>query len=338
MHAHTVDYLQDDQEQPRRALVNRGFWLNDLPRLIPLCRLAGHRPIIDGHGPEAPGLHAVRWVACDRCGIRPETQGSLDPDQWSVGDRYTGPNDNALDNQHRTRTPGPWPAKPTGTVGGQLVVGRTFGGGASISFKVGNAGSEHVLAAHVRLHPLGALYLHTERHGTWLQRRFNPSGYESRIIELNIGDGRLRWKLWAKRDHWSRDVPRWQQSEIVIDPRELLLGPVRNDFTKVGEPTTATVRTPEGDEHEVTLQLERVATGRRRGRKALSWSVDWECRPGIPVRNHSWKGDEIFGSSVTVTAASVERGTWEQEAAARIVMSVAKMRSRYGWRPDTDAA
>jgi len=90
-HRFTVDYRKRDGERPG-TLLNRGYFLTGLPRLILLCRLLGHRPVVDGTTGyrDRPGH---RWVCCDRCGVRPDPQGQLDPDRWNIGDRYTGPFD-----------------------------------------------------------------------------------------------------------------------------------------------------------------------------------------------------------------------------------------------------
>lgn len=351
---HSIDHEKQDGHKAG-TIANRSFWLDGLPRLILLCRTFGHRPVVDGYGPDSSSDRAARWVACRHCGIRPNPQGDLDPANWSVGDRYTGPFNDAppparskcfpmaiedASKGARAYTPpaipGLWPTRPTGGFGGQLVLGKSLSG-ASVGVKVGNPGSENVLAAHLRISPLVALYLHADDHGRWIQRRLNPRGYDSRVIELDIGMGRLSWKLWAKRDEWSKGTPRWQDGSTVINLLDRFLGPVRHAFEKIGSPTTGTVRMPEGDTHEVTLQLEKVRTGRKRGRKVESWSVDWRSGPGIPFRNHSWKGDEVFASSVTVTDAAMDRGMWPEEACAQIAAAISRDRSRYGWRaPDFD--
>lgn len=348
MRRHVVDYLQDRAESGSRTLLNRGFWLHDVPRLMPLCRLLGHRPIVDGtetrHG--CPGS---RWVCCDRCGLRPCPQGSLDPDTHQIGDVYNGPFSGSLPVKPKQRReaqyalkgrhypPGPWPSRPASTLGGQLVLGPSSFGGVGIGVKVGNPGSEHVLSADLRLHPLGALYVHTEQHGKWLQRRLNPSGYDSRVIEIAVDDGRLRWRLWAKRDEWSSDTPRWQDGSVVVSPRELLFGPVRHNYTDVGDPVTVTVRMPHGDDHDVSVQLQRHTTGRTRSRKTQSWSADWRSETGIPFRHDSWKGDNVHASGVEVTDEAVEQGTWPVEAAAAIAAQVTRDRVRYNYRPHAAA-
>ncbi|WP_433355586.1 hypothetical protein ACQP25_17130 [Microtetraspora malaysiensis] len=344
---HTTNYAREDGHKPG-VLVHRAFTVHDLPRLMLWCRLRGHRPVVDGYGPHRAGLHAARWVACDRCGVRREPQGDLDPEKYQVGEPYTGPWvpptrviaahywKELLDlnkppvHQDDKGKPGPWPDKPVGMVGTELVVGRTFGV-FSAEVKVGNAGSEHVLAAHLRIWPLGAIYLHTEQFGTWLQRRLNPTGYESRVISLDLDDWRLRWRLWAKRDSWTRGTPRWQDGSLSLDLVERIFGPKRYSYEQVGKEETGVVVMHEGDEHEVRLLLQRERLGRPRlrWRDRLSWSVQWTCRPGIP-----YSGDRAIDSwSVEVAGVAVRDGTWRVAALAAIRSKMSEMRAQHGYRP-----
>lgn len=330
MHRFSVDYRERDGER-RGPLLNRGYFMNGLPRFIPLCRLLGHRPVVDGteghqgiDGHQSPGH---RWVCCDRCGVRPDPQGQLNPVVAEIGDRYIGPFDNQLDTTAQARTPGPWPDKPTGEIGAQLIIGKSFPGWDA-ELKIGNAASEHTLAAHLRLYPFGALYLHTERFGTWFQRRLNPTGYQSRVISLGIQHGGIDWKLWAKRDEWSKSDPWWMRGTFKLDPRDRLFGRFRYAYEDIGDPVTATVRMPHGDDHEVRLRLQRRMAGRNR-RRFDAWTVDWSTRPGIPTKPH---GGEVLGSAVDVSARSVEEGTWPVEAAAGIASQMTAARTRYGYR------
>ncbi len=326
MHRLTVDYRKDESER-RGTLLNKGYFLNDLPRLILLCRLFGHRPVVDGTTGfrDRPGH---RWVCCDRCGVRPDPQGQLNPAVSEIGDQYVGPFDNQLDLGAQARTPGPWPKQPTGELGAQVIIGKSFPGWDA-ELKIGNAGSEHTLAAHLRLHPFGAIYLHTERFGTWLQRRLNPVGYQSRVISIGIQYGGIDWKLWAKRDESSRDDPWWMRGTIKLDPRDKLFGRRRYEYENVGDPVTVTVRMPHGDDHSVKLQLQRVTDGRNR-RRFHSWTADWSTRPGIPTKQHD-RGLTL-GSAVDVSAESVTEGAWPAEAAAGIAAQMTKDRTRYGYR------
>jgi hypothetical protein len=343
MHRFSVDYRERDGER-RGTLLNRGYFLNGLPRLIPVCRLFGHRPVVDGYDSKHSNDRA-RWVCCDRCGIRPDPQGQLDPERWNLGDRYTGPLDGVrppyptkAEIECRAKqglplyapepTPGPWPKQPTGEIGAQIIIGKSFPGWDA-ELKIGNAGSEHTLAAHLRLYPFGAIYLHTERFGTWLQRRLNPVGYQSRIISIGIQHGGIHWKLWAKRDESSRDDPWWMRGTIKLDPRDRLFGRSHYEYENVGDPVTVTVRMPHGDDHEVKLQLQRVTDGRNR-RRFHSWTVDWSTRPGIPTKQH---GGHVLGSAVDVSAQSVTEGAWPAEAAAGVAAQMTKDRTRYGYRP-----
>ncbi|MFE3202236.1 hypothetical protein [Embleya sp. NPDC059237] len=330
MHWYTVDYRKRDGAKPGTPF-NRGFRLR-LPRAMPECRIRGHKAVVDGTTGVRNDDPGSRWVCCDRCGTRPDPQGRLDPARWNIGDPYTGDHApepypaRAMGRQDWPQwIPGPWPADPTGVLGGQLVVGKTFGG-AGISLEVGCAGSEHVLSGHVRLNPLGALYLTTEGHGTRLQRRLNPTGYNTKVVSVGIGDGRLRWRFGVDADAWSKTTPRRRDGSTVIDPRDRFLGPVRSKITKAGEPVTATVRMPHGDDHEVTLQLEHVATGRRRGKPKLTWSVDWTSENGIPTKPHG-RG-RIFGSGIELPAGSAVPATWPQRAAAAIAVQLTTWRER----------
>lgn len=344
MRFHTVDYRKDRPHDP--SLVHRGAWLFGVPRVVLLCRLFGHRPIVDGTKDDALSTR-YRWVACDRCGIRPEPQGSPDPAQWTIGQRYTGEyltrtippqaRKQLAERGHTARLnlPGPWPAHPTSTIGGELVIGRqaTFGAG----LKLGNVGSEQVLAADFGLPGLFHLYLHTEHHGQFLQRRLNPTSYQSRVIDITAHHGRLWWELWARRDEQAKTDPWWMHGSLRIDPRTILLGEIRHTYTDVGDRIEATVRMPEGDDHTVTLQLQKRTTGRKHGRKTTHWTVDWDAPAGIPFRNDSWKGDNIYGSGVDITHVAVDNGRWVAEACAQIAAQCTSDRSRYHYLPaDTE--
>lgn len=354
MHWHTVNYLAQRETPQRGTLMDRGFWLSGIRRPLLTCRTFGHKPVVDGTGPyKGDGrLSASRWVCCDRCGVRPQPQGGLDPTEWNVGDRYTGAFDGVSpdwDEMLREKmaggqvrptltAPGPWPDKPTWKFGGQAIVGKTLSG-FSAEVKVGNCGSEQDLAAHVSISPLGALYVHTEDLGKWLQRRLNPTGYESRVIGFSAHDGTLYWKLWAPRDSHSVKDPRWQQGSIGYDLRDRLLGRKRYWHTNEGDPVTTTVRLPHGDDHQVTLQLQRREHGREKlTRRELAWSVDWDTqdRGGIPTKPNG-RG-RVSGAGIEVSDASVRKGTWPLEAAAAIARSVTAWRTREGMGVQTAEA
>lgn len=366
MYAFTVDYLRRDRpEGPRLRgqLLHRGFFITGLPRLRPLCRLLGHKPVVDGTDSDLPhpdGQHN-RWVVCDRCGVRPHPQGHLDPGVFDIGERYEcefGPPPpppgrltveafaQLKEQAQRFHPPGPWPehlpAGPegrelgTGGLGAQLSIGypgsRTWGW----ELKVGNAGSEHTIAASFRAGPLGSIYLNTEAFGTWLQRRLNPTGYVSKLIGLEVNHGDLHWKLWAPRDrHYGGKVPRWRDGRLNLDLVERVWGRKRYRYDKVPDSLSLVkVRCADGDDHLVTLTLEREYHGRHRWplhQRFTRWMVSWECQDGIPTKTGG-RG-RYHGASVPVSAAAVRAGTWTTEAASAIAAQVATWRTRERYNP-----
>ncbi|MFI6909676.1 hypothetical protein ACIBKY_51035 [Nonomuraea sp. NPDC050394] len=331
--------------------VHRRFWLHDVPRLMLWCRLRGHRPVVDGHGPIAKGLHAARWVVCDRCGVRPDPQGNLDPEQWDIGQPYDGPwtpltRDLAASawtellgltqrpvHRDDARKPGRWPDKPTGTLGAELVLGKTFGV-FSAEVTIGCAGDEHPISCHLRLWPFGALYLHTEAFGAWLQRRLIPDGYYSRVINISVDEWTIRWQWWAREDEWAREDPWWMHGRISLDLVEKLFGPKRYSYETVNGPTLGLVHMPDGDSHQVQLVLQRRRYGRpRRKRAAWSWVVKWTANsPGIETRPGK---SGILSSAVEVPADTVQTGAWATLACGLIAHKLTADRIRNGYRPAT---
>ncbi|MEV6165778.1 hypothetical protein AB0L71_28465 [Streptomyces sp. NPDC052052] len=338
MHRFTVDYSKDQPQA--RALLNRGYFLYDLPRLIALCRLRGHRPIVDGYDSEYRTRDRARWVICDRCGIRPQPQGTLDPDEWTLGQRYTGHFTKTRPRGVKTTTqledatsvplpapePGPWPERPTSAIGAQLIIGRGLGG-LSIQFKVGNPASEQGFAAHISLGPLGALYVHTEDHGRWIQRRLNHKKWESRETGLRLDNGRFSWRVWAPRDTSSIHDPWWMRGDLHVDPRHYLYGPHGGNRTERSDKTTAVVYLPDDTQHDVTLTLERWVRGRARGKKTVTWEADWSCSEGIPVRFDR----SVYGASIEISEEAATSEHWAQEACAAIAAQCIADRIRYGY-------
>lgn len=345
MHARSINRNRGDDQQPG-LLVSRTFWVSGVPRLIPLCRLLGHKPVVDGTqgiGTSAPS----RWVACDRCGVRADPQGHLDPEQWIIGQSYTGPFNTApplspivrkqLDRRGITPAhagqPGPIPDRPTGTVGGEVHIGKSKWRTVGIDFKVGNCGSEQVLATSLRLGALGSLYLHTEDHGRWLQRRLNPTGYDSRETGLSYYQGRLSWQVWARRDEHRATDPKWMRGSIGTDPRDHLFGPLRNRKVDQTDDVPAVVRMPEGDTYEVTVRLERWESRRTRSRRPgrIYWLAQWDCKDGIPIRNDSWKGDETFSCSWGIQGVTPDNPRWPLILAAKAAEQCSRDRARYNY-------
>lgn len=356
MYAFTVNYLARDGGRRRTGhLLHRGLFLHGVPWTLLRCRLLGHIPTVDGTN----GLSTVdpghRWVCCNRCGLRGNPQGSLDPAVHAIGDRYLGvwradpppdPNTStgfaALKDLGRGFYP-PGPIghggkgdEPAGELGLEVCVGNTYGG-VGWEWKIGNAGSEHVLAAGLYL-GFASLHAHTGGSiGRATQRRLNPTGYDSRITGVRIDRGTLMWRLWSKRDSSysprpDREEPRWRHWEWQPRPLDRLFGRSLYRYTDVGDRVPRMVRLPEGD-YLVNLQLQRCVHGRDRwSRRTVSWSVDWTAAgPGLPTRGPG-RG-RIFGSGVKVPDRSVPAGTWPAEAVAAIAARITKDRTGEGWDP-----
>lgn len=333
-YAFTVDYNREREPGGGRPLLHRGLFWHNLPRLMPVCRLVGHRPVIDGTDPTYRGSSPSRWVVCDRCGVRTDPQGSLDPSCWNLGDPYTGPHP---DDPPAFHEPGRFPARPAGHIGAEVVLGRSVTGTVGAEFKVGNGGSEHTLAANVRLGWLGSVYVHTERFGTGVQRRLNPVGYDSRVIGVQVGRWcGLEWRLWSRRDNNDNvREPWWMHGQINPRLTDRLLGRKVYAYADVpGAVCARVVKMPEAD-YLVELKLRREVHGRAKGRKKYGWSVDWKVLGrDIPYRDdHPWKGNGIYSSGVKVTTPAVHAGTWPAVAVAAVAVQITGMRTRHCYDP-----
>ncbi len=361
-----VNYRRRDKDDGRAANpVHVAAFVREVPRVAVWCRLFGHRSVVDGTKTITPGH---RWVVCDRCGERPEPQGSLDPTVWNIGDRYTGEfatamgvdgnarkaalaalnSDVAADRGRaaevlRTRPvydgrgaylPGRYPRQLRGELGFEFVVRRSNQwSGVGWEAKVGNGGSEHTLALNLYI-PFVSLYLHTGGFGAWMVRRFNPTDLESKMVGLRLVGGRLEWQLWAPRDNLKgRQIVRWRKGELSMRWRDKLLGPRRYTYTDVpGGEVTRVLRLPEGD-YLLGLKLQTVTFGRRRGRRRqLPPMVEWSALgPGVPTKG-PLRG-RTYGSAVEVPELAMRAGTWPAEAIAAITVQVTQTRTGYGWEP-----
>jgi len=340
VYLHSVNRAKDRPD--RRVLLHRSFYLNETPRLSLRCRLRGHRPVVDGHDSLYGNRDRPRWVVCDRCGVRPEPQGHLDPDLWDVGQPYTGPFNPgqpmspavrkqlvARGFDEGIRLPGAWPTAPTGGLATELVIGRSHATG--INLTVGCAGAESPLSGHIGLGPLGALYLHTERHGARVQRRFNAVGYDSRTISLDFHNGRVWWRVWARENESRSTDPWWMDGNLAIHPAHYLLG-ARTSEAVHEKRATGTVYLPDGTTHDVQLRLEQRRYGRPRGRKTTTWLLDWDCPTGIPTRNDSWKGDDTYGGAFSVPAETAAEEGWADAVCVLIAESCMRAREHYGYQ------
>lgn len=213
-HAFTVDY-RERHNPGHRGWIDRGWWVHGTPRLIPACRIRGHRPVVDGV--DFREGYRSRWVCCDRCGMRVDSP--YIPQDVPVGYQYSG---FVAISESAER----------GVIGGHVKIGACHPG-ISAQLKVGHRASEHTLAAHLHLDRLLWLSLHTEGHGLGLVRKLNPAGYDSRILEVGVRRGRIVWELWAKRDHWSAADPWWMHGSVYVLPRRWRVRQWRESWARI---------------------------------------------------------------------------------------------------------
>lgn len=188
-----------------------------------------------------------------------------------------------------------------------------------------------------------------------------------RDVSLRIFGGSLWWKVWYDDDNgmdahhrcdswrqpklwpWSlgrRKHRGWmclRDGNIDLNPVDAFWGRQLwlRDESFPEETTRALVPVGEfeGDEYQVDFTLERRTVRRQHGPRwvqriaRVDYTAKAECRPGIPIRNHEWKGDEILGWHVDIPHEHVDRGTWLGEAVLRTIDLVRRNRLRYGYRP-----
>lgn len=330
MRWHTTNYLnQEHGSERRQPLVDVGFWLSDLPRLTWRCWVWGHKAVVDGTN---LGRRHTRWVACDRCGLRPDPQGNLNS-ALDIGQPYT-------DYQSAIKValgvglhpPGPWP-RGKGEVGGQIILGDPSATDIGFGFTVGCAGSDSDLAGHISLGWLGALHWHTEGFGRWLQRRLVSAGYENRVTGLHISEGHLRWEIWARDNSGNRaSDPWWRRGYKSIDPRTWIWGQSRYWSYSLMKPVASVLSLPEED-YAVNLQLKRYAHGRPRSTtRAYHYTVEVKVvGEGIPTE----RGDHGRTTAFNVRVPDAS-DTWEESALRAALARIASERADNNYFPTVE--
>ena len=188
-----------------------------------------------------------------------------------------------------------------------------------------------------------------------------------RNISLRVFSGQLWWELWYddqggndsyhQCDSW-RKPKLWPWSmgrrkhrgwmclrngNIEINPIDAFYGSKLwlkdESFPERVKTALVPVNHFPGDEYEVVFTLERREVKRRHGPawaqrvKRVDFSADARCKPGIPVSNHSWKGNEILGWGCKVSEESVAHDTWVREAVAKTIELVERDRKHYRYHP-----
>ncbi|PRY56463.1 hypothetical protein [Glycomyces artemisiae] len=323
-----IDYKERRRRDGRpEGLLNRGITVFDVPRPVLRCRLRGHKPVIDGTGTVGQPGHLSRWVVCDRCDTRPEPQGRLHATGWDIGEPYPKPGDIREAAPGETN-PGPWP-EPVFEFHTQVLIGGA-GRGFSAEFKVGNRGSENALGGHLSLWRLFGIYWSTGEFGRGIQRRLNPTGYESKVIEVSAYYSRIYWKLWADRDD-NRLTSRWRAGSVRWRPLDLLLGEKHYPSEDIGDPVASVLVMPEGDRHRIALQLVRVDVKRRKRTRAKfhAWRVEWKTETGIPTMPGG-RGT-VLTASIRIDHANPASSAWALDALDAIRTDLAEARAARGY-------
>jgi hypothetical protein len=211
---------------------------------------------------------------------------------------------------------------------------------------------------------VASVYLTIEANGRfaeWIGR-----GHK-RDLSLKIHDRSLWWKLWYDGEQGNAEHHRcdsWRQPKlwpwsagrrkhrgwmclrdgnIDLNPVDAFYGSrlwLRDEsFGEEKATTLVHVGDFPRDEYLVDFTLERRQVRRKAGPawarrvKRVDYSADAKCDPGIPIRNHDWKGDNMLGWSVRIPASAVEDGTWPKEAVAGTIEHVRRDRKHYGYVP-----
>jgi len=194
----------------------------------------------------------------------------------------------------------------------------------SVRFHVGGRWSETPFDGHLTVLGTG-IYWGFSTGGKLAERITGGTGRE---LAIGAHHSHLWIKAWA-RSAGEAGVERenWREKSFRINPLDVFLGPLRYVYDDVD---TAT-RTMQlfGRQHTIKLKLQHVTYGRAKGRKTLSWGVDWDARPGIPTDpdRGGWKDGLVYGSGFTI---SRRHGHWADEALARLTAWVYDQRATNG--------
>ena len=94
--------------------------------------------------------------------------------------------------------------------------------------------------------------------------------------------------------------------------------------------------------YETVLKLQETHRARRsgpsfaRGASYEGFYVDWTCDAGIPIRNHDWKGDNVYASAVRLPNDDITN--WVKTAKGQIIEQIRKDRLHYTYRPNVEEA
>jgi len=304
------------------------YFLNlNLPE-HPMCYLFGHRPTVhrlNFNRPHADGATEYRWVECKRCLRRSNRQ--VPPSPRPVN--YEGI---AADVERRSGWSG-----HTLELHAELYARKPnrgmLGNRPSVRVHVGGRGSETPYDWHVDLGVIAG-YFGIGGTGHRLAERITQG--KSRDLSCHVHDWTLFWKLWADEDHTcdKRRAGKYQpwrcrDGNISVNLRDWVYGgPARYAYENIGDPRDGLLVMPDG-EYVAAFQLQRQTLARPRGPRTVSYVAEWKSESGIPVRNHEWKGDCIYGSAVTIPEGLDD---WLPAAVDGLRAKVERDRAHYEWR------
>lgn len=183
-----------------------------------------------------------------------------------------------------------------------------------------------------------------------------------RDISLTVHNGQLWWKLWFDDDmgydrHHECDkwrMPWWwpfrnrkyrswmclRDGNIDLNPLNVWWGHPKFSYETIDEleEDVFGVYQFEGDVYDVTFKLEKGTQQREHGPrfarrpKHAGYYAHWECKEGIPFRNHEWKGDCSYGSAVKIDGP-VDTREWVGEAHRKLQEDIIEDRERCGYNP-----
>lgn len=246
----------------------------------------------------------------------------------------------------------------------ELVLNKRVAPG--FQFHIGNESSETPVDWHVSMYWLAVFgSLNAPKLGAicaWIGR-----GHK-RNISLKFHDKTMWWELWYDDDmghddwhrcdkwrkpklypwRWGRKKYRpWmclRQGNIELNPVSAFYGQTLwlEDESFEGPPKTSAmveINDFPGDMYVVDFSVERREIRRQAGPawarrvKRVDYSADARCEPGIPVRNHDWKGDEILGWSVRLATAGPLPADWLDKAIQGTIDQVHRDRKHYNYHP-----
>lgn len=353
---HVINERKTDRGQMGYLFYRRWFFYG-VPTLTGLlCRLFGHRPVVDGYD-STYGAGSARWVQCGRCLRRPQWQGKL-PLDLKLGARYRGPwnPDDTSQTLHDAARAlsgpgiGGWvkpqiPDLPNGPWGGHghEEAGKTAE--LDICLRRKRGWTRYDLALRTRDSggwtvwlTLGPLFLALKV--PWFARLseyLTRGSWEKREFQIGIDGWTLRLTVWGFDGHSASAWPWWKRG-VHVNLKDKLLGRAVHNSSEV-EQAEVIVPMPEGS-YAATAVLELSTWKRKRSPFTRS---SYYCKitprhfipvPGKGENSYDCDDDGIWSQSSGCGGPDSE---WRAKAVAGLVESALRSRERYAgpnWTPD----